>query len=196
MNEWGKNLPPKAKERLEKIQITSEDRKRIKAKEELRSILSEFYHGDLSVEALSERLRGRELLIKEAQSKILDSLSLQISSSNFKRRGKAVLNLERIKDQGHYSPVKTEINNLGDLIKRYLREKERAYSRLKKQVEDDPRLRVRKAKTEEGEALINLSTDEAVKNSPQWQNFISQHESIYYSEFTKSTSRLKKLVNE
>ncbi len=194
MKKWEEKFPQRVRERLEKIKITPEDRERIKGMEKLRDLLSKFYKGELTPEELANKLENKEFLIKEAQLKIIDSLSLQISSPDFKKRGKALLTLEKTKAQGKYQQLKTEINFLGELIKKYLEEKNRAYTRLKKQVEQDPNLRVRRIKTENEEIIVHLSPDEAVINSSQWQNFISQHDQIYQSEFTRIVAQLKELT--
>ncbi|MBC7189098.1 hypothetical protein H5U35_02625, partial [Candidatus Aerophobetes bacterium] len=142
-----------------------------------------------------EKKERREFLARESQQKIIDSLSLQISSSDFKKRGRCILLLERLKEKGKDNQVKAEINFLGSLIKKYLEEKERVYQHLKKQVEENPRLRIRQAKTERGEdVIVQLSPDEAVLTLPEWKDFVSQHEDFYRSEFDRSIERLRGLV--
>lgn len=200
MEKWEEKLPPRARERLEKIKITPEDRERIKSMEKLKSVLSQFYRDELTPDELAEKIKelrreGKEILIKEAQLRLINSLSLQISSSDFKKRGKGILVLERLKKDGNYSLIKTEINSLGSLIKRYLGEKDKIYQQIKREVEDNPELRVRQAKTEEGEVLIQLSVDEAVRNSSQWKNFISRHELVFRSEFTRAIEKLKEIIS-
>ena len=199
MGRWEDKLPPRARERLAKIRISSEDRERIKNMEKLKSFLSQFYQGNLSPDDLAKKIeefRGKEkeFLIKEAQLRLVSSLSLQISSSDFKKRGKAILLLEKLKTQGKYQLIKEEINSLGSLIKRCLEEKNRAYEKLKNEVENNPELRIRKVRSEEGEVLIQLSVDEAVRASTQWKDFISRYETICGSEFSKSVERIKKMV--
>lgn len=198
MEKWEEKLPPRARERLSRIKITPEDKERVKGKEELKSFLSRFYREQLSSEDFAGKLKQyeehkREFLVKEAQSRLVDSLSLEISSPDFKRRGRCVLVLERLKSGGKHPSVKTEVNSLGDLIKKYKGEKNRLYNQLKKQVESNPKLRMRQVNTNRGEALTQLSPDEAVLSSPQWKDFISRHEIIYSSQFAKSVERLKKI---
>jgi len=199
MEKWEDKLPPRARERLAKIRISSEDRERIKNMEKLKSFLSQFYQGNLSPDDLAKKIeefqgKEKEFLIKEAQLRLVSSLSLQISSPDFKKRGKAILLLEKLKTQGKYQLIKEEINSLGSLIKRCLEEKNRAYEKLKNEVENNPELRIRKVRSEEGEVLIQLPVDEAVRASTQWKDFISRYETICGSEFSKSVERIKKMV--
>jgi len=199
MEKWEDKLPPRARERLAKIRISSEDRERIKNMEKLKSFLSQFYQGNLSPDDLAKKIeefqgKEKEFLVKEAQLRLVSSLSLQISSPDFKKRGKAILLLEKLKTQGKYQLIKEEINSLGSLIKRCLEEKNRAYEKLKNEVENNPELRIRKVRSEEGEVLIQLPVDEAVRASTQWKDFISRYETICGSEFSKSVERIKKMV--
>jgi len=198
MEKWEEKLPPLARERLQQIKITPEDRERIKGMERLKSILTEFYQGKIDPEEIGEKLKNfrqeKDFFIKQAQLRLIDSLGLQISSPEFKKRGKAILILERLKPHGKHSLIKTEINLLGQLIKKCMEEKNRVYDELKKEVENNPELRIRKAKTESGEVLVQLSVEEAVLSSPQWKDFISRQETICGSQFTRSIEKLKKML--
>ncbi len=200
MEKWEEKLPPRARERLAKITITPEDRERIKNLEKLKTYLADFYREKLSPDDLVNKLRElkskeRDFLIKEAQLRLINSLNLQISSPDFKKRGKCILMLERLKPKGKDLLMKTELNSLGVIIKRYLEERERVYQQIKKEVESNPELRIRQVKTEEGDVIIHLSVDEAVRNTSQWKDFIYQHESLCQSEFAKSIEKLKKIIS-
>jgi len=199
MKKWEDKLPPRARERLAEIKITPEDRERIKGVERVKSLLSQFYQGKLTPEDLGEKLKdfgkeSKKFLIKEAQTRLINSLGLQISSQDFKRRGKAILVLERLKSEGKHSSVKEEINLLGSLIKKCREEKDRVYEQLKKQVESNPELRIRKVRTESGEVIVQLSTEEAILSSPEWKEFISQQELACGSEFSKLVEKIKKML--
>ena len=100
-----------------------------------------------------------------------------------------------LKKEAKPSLIKAEINLLGELIKRCKEEKERVYSQLKQQVEENPELRMRKAKTEGGEEiLVQLSVDEAVLTLPEWREFVSQHEEACSSQFAQLIDRIKNLL--
>ena len=199
MEKWEKKLSPRVRERLAQIKITSEDRERIKRIETLKFFLSLFYQGKLSPDDLGEELKKyqvgkREFFVKEIQLKLIDSLSFQIASPNFKRRGKCILILEKVKTDKKHSLLKNEINLLGGLIKKYLDGKNKVYEQLKKEIENEPRLRMRQVQTEQGEVVIHLSTDEAVLASSKWREFIPRHEVTYTSQFSESIKKLKEIV--
>ncbi len=199
MTEWEQKLPPRVRERLAKIKITPEEKKRLKADEELKSFLSVFYRGEIGPEDLGQRLEqykteDKGFFISEVQRRLIDSLSLQIPAADFKKRGRCLLILERLKEKGRDMPMKTEINVLGSLIKHYLGEKDRVQEHLRKQVEQNPQLRMGRAKTDLGEMRIELSVDEAVFDSPQWKDFIFQHEMNCRAQFDQSIGRLKEMI--
>lgn len=78
-------LSPLARERLAKIgSLSPEEKERIKQSGELDSMLSEYFRGTLSSEDLWKRLKALKeqsgkLVIKEAQTKLVDTLRLQMS---------------------------------------------------------------------------------------------------------------------
>ncbi|MCK4386423.1 MAG: hypothetical protein KAW52_09185 [candidate division Zixibacteria bacterium] len=199
MTEWEQRLPPRVRERLAKIKITPEEKKRLKADEKLKSFLSAFYRGEISPEDLGQQLEQYEtkekgFFISEVQRRLIDSLSLQIPAADFKKRGRCLLILERLKEKERDMPMKTEINALGSLIKHYLGEKNRVQEDLRKQVEQNPQLRMGRAKTDLGEMRMELSVDEAVSNSPQWKDFIFQHEMSCRAQFDQSIRQLKEMI--
>ena len=199
MGEWEQKLSPRARERLAKIRITQDDRERIKAVEKLKFLLSEFYQGKLSPDDFGERLKGygteeRAFSTKEVQLRLIDSLSLRISSPDFKKRGKCILVLERLKTSEKRTFVKAEINVLGTLIKNFLSEKNQVFEQLKKEAEGNPELMINRVKTNQGEVTVRLSVDEAVLSSAQWRNFISRHDTACRAQFDKSIQQLKELA--
>jgi hypothetical protein len=40
--------------------------------------------------------------------------------------------------------------------------------------------------------MVQLSVDEAIKQLPQWRDFVSEQEKRYSREFTKLTEKLKR----
>jgi len=126
----------------------------------------------MSSEDFGQRLREherekKEFLVPEAQRKLIESLSLQIPGVDFKKSGRCFLVLERLKEKKRNGPMKKELNALGSLIKNYLEQKNRVQEELQKQVEQNPQLRMDRAKTNLGEVIIELSVGEIVSQSPQ-----------------------------
>jgi hypothetical protein len=56
------------------------------------------------------------------------------------------------------------------------------------QVENNPQLRLQQVK--QGQ-VMQLTVDEAIKTSPEWNNFVANHEKQYSQEFYKVVQNLK-----
>jgi hypothetical protein len=199
MNEWGKKLSPRARERLEAIEITPEDRIRLKADRVLKGVLARFYQGKMSVDELCAELQSdtdmKGVLVREAQIRVIESLGLGMNARDFKERGRCILVLEKTKPGGGvHSQLKAEINATGELIKRYVSERDQAHSQMRERVRRNPNMRMKRAKTPQGEVLVQLSEEEAIMSSPEWHEFSSQHERAYTTGFGSSVARLKEFV--
>lgn len=197
MAEWQEKLPPIVKERLARIgEATPEEKQRMRDSERLNSLISEFYRGQLNSEGLWKRLKeyrdkGKGHLLKEAQIKLLDSLSLRSAAAEFQKRRDGILAIETLKEDQNTSILELELNSVEDLQKRYKGEIEQVRNDLKVQVERNPQLRMQQAKQGQTTVIMQLSVDEAVNRSPQWQDFLSEHETRYGQEFAKLIERLK-----
>ena len=197
MAEWQEKLPPIVKERLARIgEATPEEKQRMRDSEQLNSLISEFYRGQLNSEGLWKRLKeyrdkGKGHLLKEAQIKLLDSLSLRSAAAEFQKRRDGILAIETLKEDQNTSILELELNSVEDLQKRYKGEMEQVRNDLKVQVERNPQLRMQQVKQGQTTVIMQLSVDEAVNRSPQWQDFLSKHETRYGQEFAKLIERLK-----
>lgn len=169
----------------------------MKDQQELKSLLAEFYKGELDPEGLWRRLRedGKQHLLKEAQMNLIDSLSLASSSAEFQKRKDGILAIEALKEEQNTSPIELTLNSLESLQKGFKEEKEKAYNNFKVQVERNPQLRIQQqqVQTQRGTAIVQmqLSVEEAIKANPQWKRFLSQHEKRFNQEFQEVKERLK-----
>jgi len=64
-------------------------------------------------------------------------------------------------------------------------------SNIKIQVESNPELRMQRVRRGQRTVILRLSVDEAVELSPQWQDFLSEHERRYGQEFAKLIEALR-----
>ncbi|MDI6815076.1 MAG: hypothetical protein QMC90_03230 [Dehalococcoidales bacterium] len=202
MGDWKEKLSPLAREKLAKIgEISPEEKESIKNQQTLKSVLAEFYTGQLDSEGLWRRLRdeGKPLLLREAQINLLDSLSLGSSRAEFQKRRDSILVIETLKEEQNTSLVELTLNSLESLQKRFQEEKEKVYNDFKAQVERNPQLRIQQqqVQTQRGTAIvqIQLSVEETIKANPQWKQFLSEHEKRYSQEFLKVKEKLKTQVN-
>jgi len=90
------DLSPLAKERLAKIgALSQEETERLRQSRDLDSLLSQYFQGDLDTDVLWKRLKmlkeqTGESIVKEAQSKLVDTLRLQMSHEDFEQRRQIV----------------------------------------------------------------------------------------------------------
>ena len=79
-----------------------------------------------------------------------------------------------------------------ELQKRYKAEIEQAYSNIKAEVERNPQLRVKQVQQGQNTMIAQLGVDEAIKQLPQWRDFLSEQEKRYTQEFAKLAEKLKR----
>ena len=194
MAEWEEKLPPIMREKLARIgEVTPEEKESLKEMEQLTSILSEFYKGQLNPEGLWKKLKeykdkGKGYLLKEAQVKLLDSLTLAGDAVELQKRRRGILAIETIKEDQNTAILEQSLNSIEGLQKRYIEEMEEAYSSLKAQVERNPQLRMQQG---QNSMVMQLTVEEAIKNSAEWKNFAANHEKGYNQEFAKVVDKLK-----
>jgi hypothetical protein len=193
MTNWEKDLPPIARERLAKVgELTQEEKEKMVDSEKVNSLLSEFYQGQIDPESLWKRLKeeGKPSLLREAQIKLVDSLSFGSTPAELQRKRDGILAIETLKEEQNTSIVELNLNLIEDLPKRYRAEIEQAYNGIKAEVERNPQLRVKQVQQGQNTMIIQLSVDEAIKQLPQWRDFLSDQEKRYNQEFTKVIEKL------
>ena len=201
MAEWEEKLPPIMREKLARIgEVTPEEKERMKDLDQLTSLLSGFYTGQLNPEGLWKELkdykdRGKGYLLREAQVKLIDSLSMTGDAVELQRRKGGILAIETLKEDQNTAVLELSLNSIEGLRTRYREEMEEAYSSLKAQVERNPQLRMQQVQQGQSTVIMQLTVDEAVKMSQEWKNFMVDHEKMYSQEFARVVERLKSEVN-
>jgi hypothetical protein len=194
MSEWEENLPLIMREKLARIgEFTSEEKARMKDLEQLTSLLSGFYKSEITPEALWKELKdykdmGKGYLLKEAQIKLIDSLSMAGDEIELQKRGRGILAIETLKENQNTATIEQSLDMIEGLRIRQKEEMEEAYNSLKAQVESNPQLRLQQVK--QGQ-VMQLTVDEAIKTSPEWNNFVANHEKRYSQEFYEVVQNLK-----
>lgn len=195
MRNWEKDLPPIARERLAKIgDLTQEEKEKMVDSERVNSLLSEFYQGQIDPESLWKRLKeeGKPSLLREAQIRLIDSLSFESTPAKLQRKRDGILAIETLKEEQNTSIVELNLNLMEDLQKRYRAEMEQAYNGIRAEVERNPQLRVKQVQQGQNTMVVQLGVDEAIKQLPQWQDFLSDQEKRYSQEFAKVMEKLKR----
>lgn len=195
MTNWEKDLPPIARARLAKIgELTQEEKERMIDFEKVNSLLSEFYQAQIAPEGLWKRLKEEDKpsLLREAQVRLIDSLGFGSTPADPQRRRDGILAIETLKKEPNTSIVELHLNLMEDLQKRYRAEIEQAYNGIRTKVERNPQLRLKQVQQGQSTMISQLTVDEAIKQLPQWRDFLSQHGKRYSQEFAKAVEKLKR----
>jgi len=195
MENWEKDLPPIARERLARIsELTPEEKQKMLDSEKVNSLLSEFYQGQIDPESLWQRLRkeGKPSLLREAQVRLVDSLGFGSTPAELQRKKEGILAIETLKEEQNTSVIELNLKRMEELQKKYRTEIEQAYNGIRAEVERNPRLRVKQVQQGQNTMVIQLTVDEAIKQLPQWRDFLSNQEKRYSQEFASIMEKLKR----
>jgi hypothetical protein len=195
MRDWERDLSPIARERLARIgELTQEEKQKMLDSEKVDSILSEFYQGQIDPESLWKRLKeeGRPSLLREAQVRLVDSLTFGITPAELQRKKEAVLAIESLKQEQNTSIIEMNFRRMGDLQNKYRAEIEQAYNGIRVEVEKNPRLRVKQVQQGQDAMVVQLTVDEAIKQLPQWRDFLANQEKRYSLEFARVIEKLRR----
>jgi hypothetical protein len=195
MGNWEQDLSPLARERLAKIgELSREEREKMLDSEKVNSLLSEFYQGQIDPESLWKRLRevGKPSVLREAQVRLIDSLSFGSTPAELQSKRDGILAIETLKKEQNTSIIELNLNLIKDLQKGYRAEIEQAYNGIRAEVERNPQLSVKQVQQGQKTMLIQLTVDEAIKQLPQWRDFLSNQEKRYNQEFARAREKLKR----
>ena len=195
MINWEKDLPPIARERLARIgELTQEEKEKMLDSEKVNSILSEFYQGQIDPESLWKKIKeeGKPSLLRETQVRLVDSLSFGSTPAELQRKRDGILAIETLKEEQNTSIIELNLKRMKDLQQRYRTEIEQAYNGIRAEVERNPRLRVKQVQQGQNTMVIQLTVDEAIKQLPQWRDFLSNQEKRYSQEFARVIEKLKR----
>jgi hypothetical protein len=193
-------LSPLARERLARIgALSPEEMAKMRQSNELDSLLSQYFKGELSSEDLWKKLKSLkdqsdETVVKEAQGKLVDTLRLQMKLEDFEQRRSAILALETMKSEGKYSSMELIFNSIEALRQKYTQVKEQAYEQLKAGIEPQLKAITDQAIKQGLKIDIDSSLDANIKNSPQWKDFIAQHEKASGEMFNSYITKLRKFI--
>jgi len=118
MRSWENNLSPIARERLAKIgELTKEEKERMRESEKVGSLLLEFHQGRIDPESLWKRLKetGKPALLKEAQERLIDSLTMGSAAAELHRKKDGILAIETLKEEQNTSVIELSLKLMEDL---------------------------------------------------------------------------------
>jgi len=177
-------------------ELTPEEKERIKDQEKVKSILTEFYKGQIDRDGLWQKLKVvKPFFLKEAQQHLVDSLGLGSTPEEFQLRKDGILAIENLKEKKHVPAIEQTLNSIKILQKEYQEGKERAVEELREAVESNPQLRLQPMRTPDGRTVYQaaVSVDEAVQ--ARLSEFLSEHEMRYSQQFNRMIEKLRKEVS-
>lgn len=195
MTKWEERLSPIARDRLARIgELTQAEREQMLDSERVNSVLSEFHRGQIGPEGLWKKLKeeARPSLLKEAQLRLMDSLSLGTPPVELQRKMDAILAIESLKEEQRTSAIEPSLNLIKKLQKKHKAEEDQAYNAIRAEVERNPRLRVKQVQQGPKTMVVQLTVDEAIKQLPQWRDFLADQEKRYSQELTQAVERLER----
>jgi len=193
-------LSPLARERLARIgALSEEERERLKQSNALDSLLSEYFSGGLDTDGLWKRLKGLkqqrgESIPREVQARLVDTLRLRMGQEDFEQRRDAILAIETIKAEGKYGTLEVALNSIEAVRQKYLQVKQQAYEQLKAGLQSQLQAAAQQAKAQGMKIDMEGSLDANARNSPQWKDFISQHEESSEEMFDGYIGRLRDAI--
>lgn len=197
-------LSPLAKEKLASIgELTREEKEGLRYSEQLTSLLADYFTNKMSPEELWQELKkqrdaGRAFIIREAQIRLVDAMSLSSSDADFDRERRGMLALETLKDGGNYTTLELNLNSMEKLRHQYREEKEQTYNAIKANVERQVRLSSQQlttqAKRSGGMMNVQSSVEATTKISPEWRSFLSRHEKTYLGSLKEQRAKLREML--
>ena len=193
-------LSPLARERLARIgTLSEEERTRLRQSNDLDSLLSEYFSGGLNTDDLWRRLkelgqqRGGSIL-SEVQARLVDTLRLRMGQDDFEQRRGAVLAIETMKPEGKYGTLEVAFDAIEAIRSQYLQVKQQAYEQMKAGLQGKLHAAAQQAKAQGRNIDLESSLDANVRNSPQWKDFITQHEESSEESFQSYIRRLRDAI--
>ena len=193
-------LSPLARERLARIgALSEEERERLKQSNDLDSLLSEYFSGGLDTDGLWKRLKGLkqqrgESIPREVQARLVDTLRLRMGQEDFEQRRDAILAIETMKAEGKYGTLEVALDSIEAVRQKYLQVKQQAYEQLKAGLQSQLQAAAQQAKAQGMKIDMGGSLDANARNSPQWKDFISQHEESSEEMFDSYIGRLRDAI--
>ena len=172
--------------------LSEEEKETIKNKKELAPMMTAFYKGDMDPDTMWKKLKGKnEPILNMAQENIIDSIKFNTDEEELIRRAKGIIAIESLKKEQKTALFQKELNHLGDLQKRALKEKDSAFNEFKEAIENNPNARNRVVEQNGVKAVLKLSVEEAIAQNPQWKQFLQDLKNNYEVEFDTTLKRIK-----
>jgi len=181
-----------AMEKTEKLSLTKKEKEQFELKKKIDPVISRFFKGELDPEKLWKELKEeKKAILIQFQARLIETITITLSREEIIRRKMEVLALEHLKKNPDTAYVEKLLNSLEDMSKNYLKEKQDFYNQLKTHIENNPNLLLRQINSGGKKMAVRISVEEAISKSQDWQDFLSDHEERYTSQFSDYLRQIK-----
>ena len=181
-----------AMEKTEKLSLTKKEKEQFELKKKIDPVISRFFKGELDPEKLWKELKEeKKAILIQFQARLIETITITLSREEIIRRKMEVLALEHLKKNPDTAYVEKLLNSLEDMSKNYLKEKQDFYNQLKTHIENNPNLLIRQINSGGKKMAVRISVEEAISKSQDWQDFLSDHEERYTSQFSDYLRQIK-----
>lgn len=197
-------LSPLAREKLAKIgELTEEEKTGLKYSRQLADLLAKYFTNELNPDGLWKELQehknaGRGFMLKNTQLRLLEAMRLSNSDKDIEKLRRGLLAAESLKDNGDYAGLEHELKSIDDLRGQYKKERNKAYDKIKADIEKQVRLAAQQLAgraAAKGAAIdVDSSVEATVKSSPEWKDFVTRHENTYNQKFKEFLTKLREAL--
>jgi len=198
-------LSPLAREKLARIgELTEEEKVAIRYSKQLADLLAKYFKNDLNADGLWKELQehknaGREFMLRNAQLRLLEAMSLSSHNIDFDKLCRGIMAVESLKEGGDYTGLEHELKSLEKLRRQYGEERDKAYDRIKADIEKQVRAAARQLAGQaaaKGAAIdVQSSVEASARASPEWKSFITRHENTYNQRFKERIAGVQEKVS-
>ena len=126
-------------------------------------------------------------------------MRLSSSDADIDKLRRGLLAVETLKDDGDYASLEHELKSIEDLRQQYMEERDKAYDKIKADVERQVKLAAQQLAGQavaKGAAIdVQSSVEATAKASPEWKSFVARHENTYSRKFKEHIARLREKLN-
>lgn len=173
-------------------EMTAQEKEHLQEQEKIKTILGEYYKGDLDRDGLWKKMKGSKPgLLREIQISLINSLGLNMIPEEFLKRKDGILAIESLKEQQRVAVMEQVLDSIAGIQKEYQEGKEQASEQLREAIESNPQLRMKPVRTPDGRMTFQatVSVDEAVQ--ARLSEFLAEHEERYGFSFGRLIEKLK-----
>lgn len=170
---------------------TAVDEAKLSHREEVKPLLARFYNEDIDVDKLWEKLQNKEeALLREAQIMIIESLGLRTSEKEFKKRQKAILGIEQLKEEGQTSRIENNLQKVRQLQQRHSNDRARIEEQLEREM-NNADMQLKQVQTDDGRTVMKMEPGVDRQTQQKFKKAMSQTEAQYGERFNMLIEDIK-----